>query len=198
MFDVSNLTTTIVPKSDQLNSEQLLSAPMTITVSDVRIGNSEQPLIIDFEGSGGRPYKPCKTMRKLLVFAWGEDGNKWIGRSMTLFNKPDVKFGGVSVGGIRISHLSHIESEIKVSLTSTRGKKEPHLIKPLLVAPKGVIERFNDAVNAFSQLGVTEKMIIDKIGIESSANATQIHLQWLVGAFAKIKSGESVSQVFSN
>ena len=53
-----------------------------------------------------------ETKRKVLVFAWGEDGTQWIGRSMTLFNKPDVKFGGVMVGGIRISHLSHIDHQI--------------------------------------------------------------------------------------
>lgn len=128
--NVRDLRDTIIPKSDQLNSEQLLSGPITITVTDVRRGGGEeQPLVIHYEGEGGRPYKPCKTMRKVLVFAWGADGSQWADRSMTLFNRPDVKFGGEEVGGIRISHLSHIERDVAISLTTTRGRKEQTRIK---------------------------------------------------------------------
>lgn len=128
--NVTDLRDTIVPKSDQLNAEQLLGGPITVTVTDVRRGGGEeQPVIIHYDGEGGRPYKPCKSMRKILVFAWGSDGAAWIGRSMTLFNRPDVKFGGEEVGGIRISHLSHIEKDIAVALTATRGRKEQTRIK---------------------------------------------------------------------
>ena len=123
-IDVSDLRPTIVPKSDQLNSEQLLGGPMTITVTGVQVSSSpEQPVVVHYDGEQGRPFKPCKTMRKLLVFAWGPDGNEWAGKSMTVYNDPAVKFGGDEVGGIRISHLSHIPKAINVSLTSTRGKK---------------------------------------------------------------------------
>lgn len=129
---VSDLRDTIVPKSDQLNAEQLLGGPITITVTDVRRGGGEeQPVIIHYAGEGGRPYKPCKSMRKILVFAWGSDGAAWVGRSMTLYNRPDVKFGGEEVGGIRISHLSHIDRDIAVALTATRGRKEQTRIKRL-------------------------------------------------------------------
>jgi len=133
MTDISNLSGTIVPKSDQLNAEQLLSGPMTITVSDVRIGNDEQPIIIDYANDGGRPFKPSKTVRKILIFAWGEDGRAWIGRSMTLYNDQSVRFGGMTVGGIRISHLSHIDRDISISLTATKGKKAQHTIHKLEV-----------------------------------------------------------------
>lgn len=129
---IRDLRDTIVPKSDQLNAEQLLSGPITVTVTDVRRGGGEeQPVIIHYEGEGGRPYKPCKSMRKVLVFAWGADGRDWIGRSMTLYNRPDVKFGGEEVGGIRISHLSHIDRDVAISLTATRGRKEQTRIKRL-------------------------------------------------------------------
>lgn len=124
MIDVTDLRPTIVPKSDQLNAEQLLGGPMTITVTGVKVSsNPEQPVSVHYEGEQGRPFRPCKTMRKLLVFAWGPDGNEWAGRSMTVYNDLSVKFGGDEVGGIRISHLSHIPKAIEVSLTSTRGKK---------------------------------------------------------------------------
>lgn len=132
MYDVSNLRSTIIPKSDQLNAEQLLAGPMTITVSEVRTSASdEQPVVIHYDGENGRPYKPCKTMRKVLILAWGEDGRQWPGKSMTVYNQPDVKFGGAEVGGIRISHLSDIPKPIKVSLTATRGKKALHEIARL-------------------------------------------------------------------
>lgn len=129
---VRDLRDTIIPKSDQLNAEQLLGGPITITVTDVRRGGGEeQPVVIHYEGEGGRPYKPCKSMRKVLVFAWGQDGADWVGRSMTIYNRPDVKFGGEEVGGIRISHLSHIKSDIAIALTATRGRKEQTRIRKL-------------------------------------------------------------------
>lgn len=132
LTDISDLRPTIVPKSDQLNAEQLLGGPMTVTVTDVRLGGGEdQPVIVHYHGDNGRPFKPCKTMRKVLIFGWGEDGRQWVGRSMTLFNDPDVKFGGMDVGGIRISHMTDIERDLKVSLTATKGKKALHTIRRL-------------------------------------------------------------------
>lgn len=129
--DIRDLRDTIVPKSDQLNADQLLGGPMTIRVTAVRRGSEDQPIIIGYENDAGRPYKPCKSMRKVLIFAWGEDGSQWVGRMMTLYNKQDVKWGGVEVGGIRISHLSHVTADIKLSLAATRGKKEPIIIKKI-------------------------------------------------------------------
>jgi hypothetical protein len=130
--DVSNLKDTIIPKSDQLNADQLLGAPMTIEVTSVKRGSTDdQPISIGYVGDNGRPWKPCKSMRKVLIFAWGEDGSQWVGRMATLYNKGDVKFGGIAVGGIRISHLSHIPADIALSVNSTRGKKEPVMVKRL-------------------------------------------------------------------
>lgn len=133
MHDVSDLRSTIIPKSDQLNAEQLLSGSITITVSDVRVSaNDEQPVVVHYEGENGRPFKPCKTMRKLLVFAWGEDGRQWAGRSMTLYQDPNVKFGGDQVGGIRISHMTDLANpRIEVRLTTTRGKKSLYTVQRL-------------------------------------------------------------------
>lgn len=131
--DVSNLSDTIVPKSDQLNADQLLGGPITITVTNVERGTADQPVVVYYAGDSGRPYKPCKSMRKVLIFAWGDDGHAWIGRSMTLYNNPDVMFGGVKVGGIRISHLSHIDRDISISLTATKGKKNQYTIHKLQV-----------------------------------------------------------------
>lgn len=134
--EVVDISRTIIPKSDQLNADQLLAGPLTITVTHVTMsGGEDQPVSIHYEGENGRPYKPCKTCRKLLVHAWGADAAKWTGRAMTLFNEPEIKFGGEVVGGIRISHLSDIPSDIRVSLTSTRGKKALTSVKRM-EAPK--------------------------------------------------------------
>lgn len=137
MSDVTNLSDTIVAKSDQLNGDDLLSGPRTITVTAVKRSSSpDQPVAVHFDGDAGKPYKPCKSMRKVLIFAWGENGADWVGRSMTVYQDPEVKFGGVKVGGIRISHLSHIEANIAISLTATKGKKAPVTIKKLSVEKK--------------------------------------------------------------
>ncbi len=146
MSDVSNLRDTIVPKSNQLNSEQLLYGPLTITVTSVARGSDDQPITVHYRGENGRPYLPCKSMRKVLIFAWGEDGNKWVGRSMTLFNDLAVKWAGVAVGGIRISHMTHIEREISLQLTATRGKKEPFIIKMLTPPTDDRVEKFRAAL----------------------------------------------------
>lgn len=126
---VEDLRSTIIPKSDQINAEQLLTGPITITVTSVEIGSKEQPVIVHYENDNGRPFKPCLTMRKVLVLAWGENGNAWAGKSMTLYNDPSVRFGGTDVGGIRISHMSDIPKDIKVSLTATKGKKALYEVK---------------------------------------------------------------------
>lgn len=133
MNDASNLKDTIVPNSKQLNAEQLISGPMTITVTGVSRASGDQPVAIGFKNDDGKPFMPCKTMRKVLIFAWGDDGREWIGKSMTLFCDPEVKFGGVKVGGIRISHLSHIDRDLGLSLNTTKGKKGEFVIRKLSI-----------------------------------------------------------------
>ncbi len=129
-----NLRDTVEPKSDQTNADDLLGMTKTITVTAVKRGDTaEQPVVINYEGDDGRPYKPCKSMRRVLIGAWGDDGNQWVGRSMTLFCDPDVTFGKDKVGGIRISHLSHIDKPLNLSLTVTRAKRKPYRVEPLVV-----------------------------------------------------------------
>jgi len=132
MNDVTNLSDTIKPKSDQLNADDLLTGSINVTITGIRRGSADQPIILDID-QGLQPFKPCKTMRRLLIMVWGENGKEWIGRSMTLYNDPTVKWAGVAIGGIRISHVSHIEREQSFMLTATRGKKCQHVVRPLAV-----------------------------------------------------------------
>ena len=132
---MTDLTTTIAPKSDQLNADDLIAGPRTIKVTGVRLLGEEQPVAIEYEGGQGRPYKPCKSMRRVMVQLWGGDGREYLGRSMTIYRDPEVAFGGSQVGGIRISHMSNIDGEKKLSLTASRGHRKPYIVRPLKDAP---------------------------------------------------------------
>lgn len=130
-MNIEDLRHTVKPKSDQLNADDLIGESITVTIQNVRLSDTaDQPIILDI-GGGYQPYKPCKSMRRLMIFAWGKDGRQWIGRSMTLYNDPTVTWAGQAVGGIRISNLSHIDKPLSVALTATRGKRKPFTVKPL-------------------------------------------------------------------
>ena len=130
-----DISDTIIPRSDQLNFDDVAVTPITATVTEVKRGNAEQPVEIHLAETPGRPFKPSKSMRRVLVAAWGKDAQQYVGRRLTLFGDPHVKWAGQEVGGIRISHLSHLSQPLRVALTVTRGKREPYLVQPLPDAP---------------------------------------------------------------
>ena len=130
---MTDLRKTIIPKSDQLNADDLIGTTMTIKITKVSLAAGEQPIAIDYEGGTGKPYLPCKSMRRVLVNVWGPDGNDFIGRSLTLYRDEKVQFGGMAVGGIRISHMSHIDKEVTMALTATRSNRKPFTVKPLVL-----------------------------------------------------------------
>lgn len=142
---MTDLAPTIVPKSDQLNSDDLIGRNLTIKVTQVSILAGDQPVAVHYEGDEGKPYKPCKSMRRLMVMIWGGDGSAFVGRSMTLYRDESVKFGSDLVGGIRISHMSHIDREITLPLTVTRGRRKPYTVLPLATPDDGSLqcERMN-------------------------------------------------------
>ena len=158
MSEQNWIAKSIVPKSDQLNAEDLLSGSITVTVTDVKQGTAEQPIAIIIDGER-QPYKPCKTMRKMLVFCWSDQAANWIGKRMTLYADPDVKWAGVAVGGIRISHLSGIESQVMLMLSETKGKRKPITVKPLLdVAPIASAIDFTKLIEAATTLDELDKL----------------------------------------
>jgi hypothetical protein len=55
----------------------------------------------------------------------------WIGRQLTLFCDREVKWGGQNVGGIRISHMSHIDEPKTMMLSESKGKRKPVTVYPL-------------------------------------------------------------------
>lgn len=134
---MNDMSAVIIPRSDQLNADSLLAGPITITISKVEIRpGTEQPVSIFYENDNGKPYKCCKSMARVLVHCWGPDASKYVGRSLTLYCDPDVKWGGMAVGGIRISHMSDISAQQVMALTVTKGNKKPFTVRPLVKETK--------------------------------------------------------------
>lgn len=148
---MNDLSHTIKPKSDQLNADDLLAGPITVTVQAVYMYDSpDQPVAVEI-GSGLQPYKPCKSMRRLLIAVWGKHDTDWIGKSMTLYCDPSVKWAGQEVGGIRISHVTGIDKPFSVALTATRGKRKPYTVQPLQL-PAYPQQRFDENFPKWSEL----------------------------------------------
>jgi len=135
------LRDTIIPKSDQLNYDDLQGRPLTVKVTGLAAGSDEQPVIVRIAdsttGAALRDYKPCKSMRRVLIAAWGDKGKDWMGKEMTLFAESSVKFGGVEVGGIRISHVSGIKEPLRLKLTTARSKRSEYVVQPIKAAQEG-------------------------------------------------------------
>lgn len=129
-MDISGTTE---PKSDQQNYDDYIAGPRTVTVESVKKGSSEQPVELHLVEFPGRPYKPGKSMRRVLIACWGPEASAYVGRQLTLYGDPKVRFGGQEVGGIRIAAMSHLSEPKQISLTVTRGKREPFTVQPIPV-----------------------------------------------------------------
>jgi hypothetical protein len=134
---MSDMNSVIQPKSDQLNADDLIGGPRTITITRVELTpGTEQPVSVFFEGDGGKPYKSCKSMSRVMVYVWGNESRAYAGRSMTIYRDPDVTWGGLAVGGIRISHMSGITEPIVMALTATKKARKPYRVLPLVIEQK--------------------------------------------------------------
>ena len=133
-----DISSTIEADSTQVNADDLTGSPRTVTITGVSKGTADQPVNIELAEFPGRSYRPCKSMRRVLVLAWGKDASVYVGRRMTLFNDQSVKWGGQEVGGVRIKALSHIGQRITLALTVTRGKRAPYVVEPLPDAPAAI------------------------------------------------------------
>lgn len=145
-----DLTKAIEPKSDQLNSDDLITGSKTIKITSVVVKDTEQqPVSIHFEGDNGKPYKPSKSMIRAMVELWSKESETYAGKSLTLFRETSVKYAGVEVGGIYISHASHITEMKRVLVTISRGKRKPIEIYP--IASKPAIKDLNKAKEAIEK-----------------------------------------------
>lgn len=133
MTDDNDLSSTVVAKSDQLNADDLIE-PITITITRVdKVSSKDQPVNIHSEGR--QPFKPCLTMRRMLIAAWGKYKDEWVGQSMTVYCDPEVLWAGKAHGGIRVSHVTGITEPISKMLAVTRGRKAIFTLLPLTDVP---------------------------------------------------------------
>lgn len=180
-MNINDLSDTIEAKSDQLNADDLAGSTKTIKVTGVvRYSDKGIPAFhIDYEGGAGRPFKPCKSVRRVIMFAWGKDGSQWIGRSMTLYCDPAVIYAGKEVGGIRVSHMSDIEKRISIKLTEKRGSKKEVFIDILEPTEKptwpddAFAKRLADAKTVILDGKQTNEQIITKMEVKATLTDDQ-------------------------
>lgn len=129
MNNDNDLSSTVIAKSDQLNADDLIE-PIEITVTRVdKVNSKDQPVLVHSEGR--QPFKPCLTMRRMLIAAWGKYKDQWVGRSMVVYCDHEVMWAGKEHGGIRVSHVSHITEPVSRMLAITRGRKKLFTLLPI-------------------------------------------------------------------
>lgn len=199
---MNQMLKSIEPKSDQLNADDLIGG-RSITIKIIRVAflGGDQPFAFHYEGDNGKPYKPCKSMRRVIVNAWGDDANLYAGRLLRLYRDEKVKFGSDPVGGIRISHMSGIDSAVTMALTVSRAIRKPYTVKPLSQAAQGgmaagrsqrdpdMYDMINDEMVARAQ-AASSNSNADAPGANLPAEARDLGTQRLLDdARAKIKEG---------
>lgn len=189
-----DMTESIAPRSDQMNAEDLLSGPRTFTITRVRVTSGDQPVHVYLaEFPDDRPFKPSKTVRRLMVVAWGAGSAAYVGKRLTLYRDPDVRFGGMDVGGIRVSHMSGLNGPLNVALAATRGRRIMYTVDPLPdghtpPGPRG--DRTDAMVAAFSALGVTVEDIERRIG-RPRAGWSGADVDRMKDVYAALSSGKA-------
>lgn len=151
-----DISTAAAPRSDQLNADDLIAGPQQVTITEVRKGNDEQPVeIVTAEFGPRRPYKPGKSMIRVLIAAWGSQASEYKGRRLMLYRDPSITFGKDAVGGIRISAMSHIPQRLTLALTVTRGRRAPYTVDPLPDGPPEITVEQADEIEARIQSAAT-------------------------------------------
>lgn len=190
---------TAEPRSDQINADDFVGSAQTFTIAGVRQGTAEQKYDIMLAEVPGRVWRPPLTVLRLLIEAWGDESDNWVGKRVTLFRDASVSFGRDAVGGIRVSHMSDLPDNkpLKVKLTTKRGKRELFTVQPLPDAPQPaqptLTDRITQAVNAFSGIGVTVEQITAELGGRTPDAWTDADLTGLLTIFQSIKAGESTA-----
>jgi len=127
-----DISDTLAPASDQIDNIELSGGARTVTVTSVSRGSVEQPInihVAEFD----RPWRPGKTMRRLIVAAWGTDSAAYVGRRATIFRDPEVTYGRDKTGGIRISAMSNLPDgkPLTQTLMVRRGQWQAFTVTPL-------------------------------------------------------------------
>jgi hypothetical protein len=198
-----DITETLAPKSDQLDAVDLLGGPRTFTVERVTKGSSdEQPVQVHL-AEFPRVWRPSKGMRRVLAACWTPHANEWAGRRLTLFCDLTVKFGGIEVGGIRISHLSDLAGPKKVPLLVTKGKSALYTVQPLKEeTPRALSQSQSQRIGALlkrndlTDKGLVLALYADEVGREVAAtkDLTVSEADKVIAALERMATEPSVEQ----
>jgi hypothetical protein len=145
-----DITDALAPTSDQLDAIELVN-PRTFTIdTGSSLGKREGKTVAEIRLSDfPRVWRPSKGMLDVLAGCWGTDAKQWVGHRVTLYNDPEVMFGPNKVGGIRISHLSHIDRKRTVTIrASGAGRKQQWPVEPLPDAAPAIPEPTAEQVAA--------------------------------------------------
>ena len=157
-------------KSDRLNYEDFIMGPKEFTISRLakKVDQGTPRLLIFFEGFESTPYWPSKGMIKCLSNpeGWGESPfSEWIGRRITLFGEPTVVYAGKEMGGIQISHISHIKSAFTTKITLRRGLRIDFTIEPLAELQQSMYpaDQFDGNLAAWRAAIAAKKMTAEQV-----------------------------------
>lgn len=180
---------TAEPRSDQWNADDFTGGPRTFTVAGVKTGTAEQKYDIELVEGEDRAWRPPLGMLRVLMNAWGDEADVWIGRRVTLFKDANVRFGKEIPGGIRISHLSHIGTKpLNVPITVARGQRRTYTVQPLPDAKPAPAEpaaqTISDKVKADTAKAIAEDNIADYLAWLATQSAPQ-HIIDYVNTTAK-------------
>lgn len=177
---------TAEPRSDQINSDDFIGSAQTYTIANVRVGSAEQKYDIELAEIKDKAWRPPLTMLRLLMHVWGDESDDWIGRRVTLYRDESVRFGSDAVGGIRISHMSHLPGgkPLTVKLTKTRGRKQNYTVEPLPDAPPPIVDdeatEFEARITAAATLAD-----LDAIAADLKARDLGAHRKHLLAAWSE-------------
>lgn len=175
------------PRSDQYNADDFVGgAAKTFVIANVTEGSAEGARHdVHLQGEQ-RVWRPPVTTLRIMEEAWGSETDDWIGKRVTLYRDSKVKFGKDTPGGIRISHMSHLPRNERMTLPSTvtRGRKSLVTVEPLPDLPPAITD---DAVAEFNQRIETAATLdeLKTIGADLKAWDLGTHKQALQAAWAE-------------
>jgi len=177
-----DLTGTTDAKADQLNAVDILGEPKTITLTKGAQVSGDQPIALHYEGDNGKPYKPCKQMRRLIKHGWGNRFEPK-GRKLRLYCDSDVTWGGDKVGGIRINGMSHIDKPFTHVDRASRHKISKYKVDALKVeapipepeADEGLLELGEENASRGVEAYTEWLKTLDK---ETKATIKHMHIAW--------------------
>ena len=182
-----NIGDTIAPTSEQMDAVDLLAGPRTFTIERVSKGSAEQPFNIHLAGFP-RPWRPGKSMRRVLVACWGPDAAQYVGRRVRLWCDPKVRYGGAEVGGVRILALSHLDATKTVPLLVTRGRSAPYTVEPLRDEPPLRSEEQSHTLAA----------LMREVGLTARDEALALFAGWIgrtVGGTKELTAAEAATVI---